>query len=113
MVQLPIPEDISLEHEFLPGVTKKEMRWLLAAALPGVAAAVALWVTLADPGSQLMAMAVGIFYVIGCYGFFARIDGQQSIFSFLAKLIRFQKSQQIFYYREGKEGIYYVCKEKE
>ncbi len=112
MKKLMIPEFISLEKEYLPGIGAKELKQLLLSAVPGTAAAVVIWLLIGDPVKQLLTMILGIGYVILCYMIFTKIDKRQSIYSYIAKIVRFQRNQKIFYYRQEKEVIRFA-EEKE
>lgn len=108
MKKLSIPERISLEKYWLPGITKKELLPFLCAVIPGVVVTIILWCVLETPLMQIVALGGGIGYAGLCYAIFAKIDGVQSIYTFVARIIRFNKSQKQFYYRHGKEVLYRV-----
>lgn len=105
MKKLMIPEFISLEKEYLPGIGPKELKQLLLSVLPGVAVAAAVWLLIEDPVKQLVTMVLGIGYVILCYMTFTKIDKRQSIYTYIAKIVRFRRNQKTFYYRQEKEVI--------
>lgn len=105
MKKLSIPEHITLDREYIPGIGKRELPGLLISVIPGLLVAVTVWLFAKDPGPQLIAMIGGIGYVMCCYAVFARVDKQQSIYTFLFKIIRFGKNQNKFYYKQEKEAI--------
>lgn len=111
MKKLSIPERISLEKYWLPGITKKELVPLLCAVTPGVVVTIILWCVLETPLMQIVALGGGIGYAGLCYAIFAKIDGVQSIYNYISRIIRFYSSQRRFYYKHGKEVIYYVGEE--
>lgn len=109
MRKLSIPERITLTREFLPGFGGKELRQWLAAAVPCFIATVAVCAGAGDaPGRALGAILIFILLMAVFYSFFMRIDGYQSIYTFLTRRIRFARKQQKFYYVHGKEVLYFA-----
>ena len=106
MKKLSIPERITLVKEFLPGFGWKELRqWLLAAA-PCLVGTVAVCAGAGDaPGRALGAIFIFVVLMAVFYSFFARIDGYQSIYTFLRRRLRFSRRQQKFYYTR-KEALF-------
>lgn len=105
MSKLSIPEDISLDHDYMPGIGQAELKRLLMTAVPGVLVTVIAWLTVREPIQQLVFMGCGAGYVAVCYGFFAKVDKQQSIYTYLAKIVRFWRSQKKYFYRQELEVI--------
>lgn len=103
MEKLSIPEYISLDHEYIPGIGKKELKRLLLAGLPGLLVTVVAWIALSDPKKQLITMICGIGYIACCYAVFAKVDKQQSIYTFISRIIRFRRLQKKYYYRQERE----------
>ena len=113
MKKLLMPEKISLDKYFLPGITKKELRPLLLAAVPGVIVTVILWFALSQPLAKIVALLGGIGYAALCYMVFARLEGSQSIYTFITRIIRYNKSQHHYFYKHGKEVAHYVGEKAE
>lgn len=107
MKKLSIPERITLVREFLPGFGWRECRQWLAAAAPCLAVTVAVCALPgASPGRALGAVLVFLALLAVFYSLFARIDGYQSVYTFLQRRVRFGRKQQKFYDRRGKEALY-------
>ena len=113
MKKLSIPEHISLGKEYIPGIGGKELRQFLIAAVPGLAAIVIAWLILTDPGAKLLSMLLGIVYMTCCYVAFLKVDGTQSMYTFVARVIRFYRKQRNYYYTQGKEDIYLVTEQQQ
>lgn len=113
MRKLTMPENIMLEKIYLPGITKRELFPLLIAVIPGAVIAIALWIVLQKPLYQLFVLVGTIIYVALCYMIFARIDGSQSIYTFITRIIRYNKSQHYYFYKHGKEVAHYVGEKTE
>lgn len=113
MKKLSIPEHISLGKEFMPGIGTKELRQFLVAVAPGLLATVIVWLIVTDPGAQLLTMVIGIGYVACCYAAFVKVDGTQSMYTFLARIIRFYRTQKNYFYKHRKEDLYLVPEEKQ
>lgn len=112
MSKLSIPEDISLERRYMPGIGKQELKWLLMTAMPGLVVTIVAWFTTRDPIHQLIIMGCGVGYMVCCYGVFAKVDNQQSIFVFISKIIRFWKSQKKYFYQQEREVLRFVDDKK-
>lgn len=108
MKKLSIPENISLDQELIPGIGKQELPRLLIAAIPGLVCLVVIYWLVTSPGIRLLTMICGMGYLGLSYAFVARVDKNQSIYTFIARIIRFWRSQKKFYYRQKKEVIYRV-----
>ncbi len=109
MKKLSIPEHISLGQEFMPGIGTKELRQFLIAVVPGLLVTIIVWLVVTDPGAQLLTMLIGIGYVGCCYAAFVKVDGTQSMYTFVARIIRFWRSQKKHFYKHGKEDLYFVA----
>lgn len=109
MKDLLIPEKISLENEIFAGIRKKDVKKLIALALPGAVIGITVWLSTGDPLVQFIAMIITMGYLFLCYVVVARVEGTPSILNYLELLIRFQREQQRFYYKQGKEKLYYVA----
>ena len=105
MKKLSIPEHISLDKEFLPGMGPKELRQFLTAAVPGLVLMLLIWIFAGDPGIQIISMLLGMGYLAICFAFFVKIEGGQSMYVFLARIIRFYREQNKFHYKQEKEAI--------
>lgn len=109
MKDLSIPEKISLEKELAPGIWRKDLPKLLTMAIPGLIVGIIVWALSSDyPLTQFVIGLAIIIYLSICFVLIARIDGTQSILSFLELKIRFRREQQHFYYKQGKEKLYHV-----
>lgn len=111
MRKLFVPARISLEKYYLPGITKKEGIPLLLTTVPGLTVTMILWFSLEAPLAKLGALFGGFCYCGLCYAVLARIDGSLSIATFVARVIRFYRSQKQYYYKHGKEVLYHVAEE--
>lgn len=109
MKKLSIPEHISLGNEFMPGIGTKELRQFLIAVAPGLVATVIVWLILTDPGVKLLSMIIGIGYIACCYVAFVKVDGTQSMYTFVARIIRFYRTQKKYFYKHGKEDLHIVA----
>lgn len=108
MKELTIPEKISLEKESF-NIRHRDIKKLIALALPGTAIGITVWLTTDDPVVQFIAMLATMGYLFLCYVVTARVEGNPSILNYLESLIRFRREQQRFYYKQGKEALYYVA----
>lgn len=113
MKKLSIPEHISLGKEFMPGIGTKELGQFLIAVAPGLLTTVIVWFIVTDPGAQLLTMFIGFGYAACCYAAFVKVDGTQSMYTFVARIIRFYRTQKKYFYKHGKEELYLVPKEKQ
>ena len=110
MKDLTIPEKISLEKEIIANVRKKDAKKLIALAVPGAVIGITVWLSTGDqPLVQFITMLATMGYLLLCYVLVARVEGTPSILSFLELLILFQREQQRFYYKQGKEKLYHVA----
>lgn len=107
MKDLTIPEKISLEKEIF-NIRKKDIKKFITLALPGAAIGVTVWLTTGAPVVQFFAMLATMGYLFLCYVVTARVEGNPSILNYLELLIRFRREQQRFYYKQGKENLFYV-----
>lgn len=107
MKDLTIPERISMEKEVF-NIRQRDIKKLIALALPGAAIGITVWLTTGDPMVQFFAMLATMGYLFLCYVVTARVEGNPSILNYLESLIRFHREQQRFYYKQGKENLYYV-----
>lgn len=89
MSRLSVPKYISLDREYMPGIGKHELRRLLISIIPGSIAAIILWFVLSDPFQKLITVFAGIAYVAACYGIFAKVDRHQSVYTYVAMLVRY------------------------
>lgn len=105
MKKLSIPEHISLEKEFLPGMGPRELRQYLTAAVPGLVVMVLIWVFAGSPRTQVFSMLLGMGYLAICFAFFVKIEGGHSMYIFLAHIVRFYREQNKFQYKQEKEAI--------
>lgn len=108
MKKLFIPEKIILEKQAIPGMGKRELRQFCLSALPGLALSFILFFALEAPGPRLIALLLGFFYAGGCFSLFVRIDGSLSIYIYLVRVWKFSRSQKQYYYKHGKETVYYA-----
>lgn len=108
MKKLSIPENISLDQEFIPGIGKQELPRLLIAVVPGLILLVVIYWLVHSPGIRLLIMVCGMGYLGLSYIFVARVEKNQSIYTFIARTIRFWRSQKKFYYKQEKEVMYRV-----
>lgn len=99
MKKLMIPENILLDKEYLPGIGKRELPRLLSFSIPGLTVLIILWTAMQDPGSKLIVMLCCLGYLAICYTAIARVDQKQSIYTYIARIIRFQRSQKNYYYK--------------
>ena len=111
MKKLYVPERIRLERQYFPGVGKRELRQMIAAGVPGVAATVVCWISLATPGAQLIVLLLGLGYLSLVYGLFARMEDTDSIFTFLERRIAFLKGQKHYFYQQEQDVVYRVQEE--
>lgn len=111
MKKLSIPENISLGKEYMPGIGKQELRQLMVAAGPGLLVTAIAWLVATQPGSQLVIMICGMGYIACCYAAVVKIDGAQSMYTYISRIIRFQRSQKRYFYKQGKEVLYYAAKD--
>ena len=108
MKDLTIPEKISLEKS-IGSIRYKDIKKLIAMAVPGTVIGIAVWASTGDkPLVQFITMLSIMGYLFLCYVIVARIEGTPSILNFFELLIRFQREQQRFYYKQGKEKLYDV-----
>lgn len=103
-MKLTIPARLTLNWELAPGFGKKEVRcWLIFMA------PVLLISILMGAGDNPQLLLWGVMLFIGAaaisYGALVKIEGNQSIYLYLVRRIRFQRNQQKFYYKR-KEVIY-------
>lgn len=113
MKELSIPEKITLEKEAAPGIRNKDIPKLAAIAIPGVVIGIIVWAASGErPLVQLVDMIAILVYLFLCYLTVARIDGSQSIWGHLALMVRFQREQQRYYYKQGKENLFYVAADR-
>ena len=108
MKDLSIPEKISLEKDIIKGIPKKDVKKLIALALPGVVIGITVWLTASEPVVQFFSMLATMGYLFLCYVITARIEGTPSILNYIELLIRYRREQQQFYYKQGEEILYYV-----
>lgn len=108
MKKLSIPEHIPLDKEYLPGMGARELRQFLTAAAPGLVITILIWVIAREPGTQLLALMFGIAYIACCFGFLVKVDGSQSMYIFLSRILHFNRTQKHYFYKQGKEAIRYV-----
>lgn len=109
MKELSFPENITLEKEIAPGLLRKDLKKLLALAVPGAVIGIAIWALSGHrPLTQLVAMVSTLLYLFLCYAIVVRVDGTTSIYSYLALLVRFYREQQSFSYKQPKEVLYRV-----
>ena len=108
MKDLLIPEKISLESEIITGIRRKDVKKLVALAVPGAAIGIAVWLLNSNPMVQFISMIVTFGYLFLCYVVVARVEGTPSVLNYLELLIRFHREQQHFYYKQRKETLYYV-----
>lgn len=108
MKKLFIPEKIVLEKQTIPGMGKRELRQFCLTALPGLLLAFLLFYFLEAPGPKLIALSLGFFYACGCFGVFVKMDGTLSIYAYLVRVWTFQRAQKRYYYKQGKETVYYA-----
>lgn len=115
MKKLSIPEHISLSKEYLPGISGTELRQFFAGAAPGLVAIVIIWLTITDPGTKLLSMLLGVVYLSCCYVAFIKVDGTQSMYTFISRIIRFYRNQKNYFYKykQGKEEIHLVPEGKQ
>lgn len=111
MKKLCIPERITLEKQYFPGIGKRELRQLMVAALPGLLLSFVLFFALEAPGARLGVLLAGFLYCGACYGLFVRMEGSLSIYTYLKRIWTFQRAQKRYYYKHGKEEVYYVGEE--
>lgn len=111
MRKLSMPAKISLEKAYFPGITKRELFPLLISTLPGIIVVIVLWAALTDPLWKIFSLVGGILYIALCYMVFARLEGSQSIYQFLSRIVRYNRSQHQYYYKHGKEEIHFVGEE--
>lgn len=109
MKKLSIPEHISLDKEYMPGMGARELRQFLIAALPGLVVMIVVWMVAGEPGIQLMSMLLGVGYIAMCYAFFVKIEGGQSMYTFLARILRFYREQRSYYFKVEQEAIRYAA----
>lgn len=109
MKDLSIPEKISLEKDIIKGIQKKDVKKLIALALPGTVIGITVWLSTGDPVVQFFAMIATMGYLFLCYVVTARVEGNPSILNYIELLILFHREQQHFYYKQGKEKLYYVA----
>lgn len=107
MKELSIPEKITMEKEIF-NIRQKDIKKLIALALPGAVIGITVWLTTDKPLVQFIAMILTMGYLFLCYVVTARVEGNPSILNYIELLIRFQREQQCFYYKQGKENLYYV-----
>lgn len=108
MKDLTIPEKISLERS-IGSIRYKDIKKLIALAAPGAVIGIAVWASTGDkPLAQFITMLAIMGYLFLCYVIVARIEGTPSILNFIELHIRFQREQQRFYYKQGKEKLYHV-----
>lgn len=107
MKDLLIPEKITMEKEIF-NVRQKDIKKLIALALPGAVIGITVWLTTDKPLVQFIALILTMGYLFLCYVVTARVEGNPSILNYIELLIRFQREQQSFYYKQGKENLYYV-----
>lgn len=112
MKKLSIPEHITLDREYLPGIGKRELLRLMVSGAPGLLVAVIAWAVMTAPGPKLIAMVCGIGWFACCYAVVARIEQNQSIYSFLTRIVRFWRGQKKYYYKQESEVIRRVEEEK-
>lgn len=109
MKDLMIPENLSLEKEVVSGIQQRDIKKLIAIAVPGSTIGIIVWLSASDPMVQFIAMLATLGYLALCYAVVARIEGTPSILNYIELLIRFQREQQRFYYKQGKEKLYHVA----
>lgn len=107
MKDLLIPEKITMEKEIF-NVRQRDIKKLIALALPGAIIGITVWLTAEKPMVQFIALILTMGYLFLCYAVTARVEGNPSILHYIELLIRFQREQQCFYYKQGKENLYYV-----
>lgn len=106
MKKLSVPEHITLRKEFFPGLSGKELRQVIAAFLPGLAATILFWTINDHPVARLGAILGLLFYTFISFAVFSVPDGGQSVYAFLMRWLRFRKKQKKFLYKQGKEELY-------
>lgn len=112
MKKLSVPEHITLRKEFFPGLSAKELRQVIAAVLPGLAATILFWTVNDQPVARLGAILGLLLYAFVCFAVFSVPDGGQSIYTFLMRWLRFRKKQKKFLYKQGKEVLYLEQQQK-
>lgn len=108
MDKLKIPTQINLAWELLPGIGKQELRQSLLALVPALALTVSLAVLLPSPGVRLGCLLGFLLFAFATYGFFATVDGSQSVYKYLRNLLRYTREQQAYYYRTEREEVDYL-----
>lgn len=108
MKKLCIPERITLEKQYVPGLGKRELRRLTVTALPGLCLSVCLFLCLPSPGARLGALLAGFLFCGACYGLFVRVDGTLSIYTYLTRILAFHRAQKRYYYKHEKEEVYHA-----
>lgn len=106
MKKLSVPERITLDKQYLPGIGKVELKQLLIAGLPGLLITGILWFCLSDPGSKLICLICGMIYITICYAAVVKVDGSQSMYTFLLRIYRFRRGQKRYFYKNEKEALY-------
>lgn len=112
MKKLSIPEQITLERVFLPGMGLRELKQWILLSLPGVIVMLVLLTVFSAPGPKLIGMICGFGWVAGCYAVTAKIEGVGSMYAYILRILRYHKTQQKFYYKQEKEVLEYVEKRR-
>lgn len=102
-MKLTIPARLTLNWELAPGFGKEEVRcWLIF-----LAPVLLISILMGASSPQLLLWGVLLFVAAAAisYGALVKIEGNQSIYLYLVRRIRFQRNQQKFYYKR-KEVIY-------
>lgn len=107
MKDLMIPEKITMEKEIF-NIRQRDIKKLIALAAPGAVIGITVWLTAEKPLVQFIALILTMGYLFLCYVVTARVEGNPSILNYIELLIRFRREQQSFYYKQGKENLYYV-----
>lgn len=112
MKKLSIPEQITLERVFLPGMGLRELKQWVLLSLPGLIIMLVLLSAFSDPGPKLLALICGFGWIGGCYAVTAKIEGGGSIYAYITRIIRYHRTQQKYYYRQEQEVLQYAKKER-
>ena len=109
MEKLSIPERIPLQNELIPGISSRELRKLLLAAIPGVIVLlIAIYGLQVSAGTQLIVFLGVMLYLAACYTLLRRDENNDSIAAYLGRWYRYLRSQHKYYYKQEKEVLYLV-----
>lgn len=104
-MKLQVPENIPLRWEAWRGFGRPELIASLIITAIATSLAVMYCIISTRESDRMIAVIMVGFTIAFCVGLFSKVEGNQSVFDYLVRQLRYKKEQQIFLYTREKERI--------